>query len=415
MSDRSPLPRTRWAEHHVEGFIAPALVAEFVFRGLQVIDNGIQREVADFLIHRETDAVLVSQKCQEDPSSRAGDRLQRWAERRSGRAAAQLKGALRKVGEPIEIWCDHPRRGRVTFSNGLPTITHAVATIEVLDRVALQAELPLEHQGTPISYLSVNDFLNLSEQLRTVPELIRYLDARRSLSNSVLLTLGIEKMIFSYYLLYDGDFSGFQSIAEAELRLREHELELSDLIAAKANRDAYAMPLEHVAHEMSDRHPHYDAGLSEAVLDRYEPQHDRRAYLRMQELIAGLNLGERAELGRAFDGAIRNRESQGGAGFTFVATMVSSRPDCVFLLGSFGATDSFTRDGLLLRFDPLTRAAMAHYSRTVSLIIVDRDGESYEVGINQLSGAPSAEDITNGRNIFGRLKVFVREARLRPT
>lgn len=94
---------------------------------------------------------------------------------------------------PNEIWCEHPRRGRVTFPEGLPTITHAIATIEVFEQVLLEDELLLDYQGTGISYLSINDFLNMCNELRTVPEVIRYLDARRALPKSVLLTIGSER------------------------------------------------------------------------------------------------------------------------------------------------------------------------------------------------------------------------------
>ncbi len=73
MADTS-LSRTIWAEQHVESFISPSFVAEFVFRSPQVID-GTQKEVADFLIHRADEALLVSQKCQDDPTSRTGEKL----------------------------------------------------------------------------------------------------------------------------------------------------------------------------------------------------------------------------------------------------------------------------------------------------------------------------------------------------
>jgi hypothetical protein len=44
-------------------------------------------------------------------------------------------------------------------------------------------EVSLGHKigGIPLTYISVNDFLNIARQLRTVPELLHYLDARREL------------------------------------------------------------------------------------------------------------------------------------------------------------------------------------------------------------------------------------------
>jgi hypothetical protein len=406
--------RTRWAETHVENLIAPAFVAEFVFRSLQVLDF-TQREVADFLVLRGNQAILVSQKCQDDPTSRMGEKLRRWTQKRTEEAVAQLKGALRRVGLPNQIWCDHRRRGRVLFPDGLPPITHAIATVEAFEHVNLGGNLPLEHQGTPISYLSVNDFVNVCQQLRTVPEMVNYLDARRSLPASVLLSVGAEQTIFSYYLLFNGDVSGFASVREANALLRARIHDLSALFAAKEERDRYAIALEHVADQLSGRHVEYREGLSQTVLDRYEPTGERRAYLRMQDHIAGMSLAERAELGRAFDDVVRRRrEDRGGAGFAFVAAMIDSQADSAFVLGSFGETSTFSRNDLLSCFDTITRAAMAYYGRARSMIIVDRDGKSYEVGINELTSPVTDRDLEVGRNVFGALRVFSKELHFRP-
>lgn len=412
MTDPNP-SRTTWAEAHVERFIAPAFVAEFVFRNLQVLDV-TQKEVADFLIHRGEQAVLVSQKCQDDPRIRADEKLQRWARKRAEHALSQIKGALRRVGDSNEIWCDHPRRGRVVFPTGLPHITHAIVTVEVFEHVSLRDDLPLENRGTPISYLSVSDFLNVCQQLRTVPEVVRYLHARRSLPESILRSLGAEQVVFSYYLLSNGDFAGFTSIEDAKRTLSDRNSEFTAVLSSKTKRDRDAMLLEHVADQLAGRHPQYEEGLSQTVLDRYEPIGERRGYLKMQDLVAGMNLGERGELGHAFVDAISNRKDQGGTGLTFAAAMVSSHPDCVFVFGSFGATENFTRNDLLSLFEPLTRAAMAYYGRTQSLIIIDRDGQSYEVGLNALTSHPSQAELEAGHKVFGALKVFGKEVRLRP-
>lgn len=406
-----PLSRTLWAELHVEGFVAPAFVAEFVFRSPQVIDV-TQKEVADLLINRSEQAILVSQKCQDDPTSRSGEKLERWVRKKAEEAASQLKGALKRVGVQNEIWCDHRRRGRVSFLNGLPKIDHGIATVEAFERVALQCDLPLVEHGTAISYLSVSDFLNVVKELRTVPEVIRYLDARRALPESVLLTIGAEQDLFYYYLLHDGTFAGFAGLEEIRLLLSERDEELRNLLSAKAERDRDAHLLEHVADELAGRHPHYKDGLSELVLDYYEPEGERRMYLVMQDLIAGMMLGERAQLGQAFDHAIALRKS--GKAITHVQAMVSSHPDYVFILGSFTETTPSIRNDLLAGFHPMATAAMAHYRRTRCLIIFDRDGKSYEVAHGELTGPPTREDIQNGRRLFGHLRMFGAEVHVRP-
>src|SRR2546429_1206941 len=64
--------RTLWAERQVEEFLSLPLVSEFVFRSPQTVD-GSQREVADFLVTCDAPGILISQKCQEDPTVRRSE------------------------------------------------------------------------------------------------------------------------------------------------------------------------------------------------------------------------------------------------------------------------------------------------------------------------------------------------------
>lgn len=57
---------------------------------------------------------------------------------------------------------------------------------------------------------------------------------------------------------------------------------------------------------------------------------------------------------------------------------------------------------------------MAHYGRARSLIIVDRDGESYEVGINELTSPATPAEVEAGRNVFAKLRLFGQEVNVRP-
>ncbi|MGB8266354.1 MAG: hypothetical protein WCE44_08545 [Candidatus Velthaea sp.] len=413
--DGKLLSRTQWAELHVESVVAPAFIAEFVFRSPQIIDRGCAHEVADLLITRADQALLISQKCQEDPGARDADKTQAWARKQAVKAAAQLKGALRRVGIADEIWCQHPRRGRVAFPKGLPPITHALAIVEVFERSELGDDVPVESQGTPISFLSVSDFLNLSQQLRTVPEIVRYLDARRGLPAAEQRMIGCEHVLFSYYLLFDGSFAGFTDYDAAVRVLSAHEAELRAVRAAKAERDRFSFLIEHVADQLAGRHALFADGLSAEVLEKYEPTGDRRGYLQMQEILAGMHLAERASLGLAFKGANDERRARGGRGFTFRAAQVSSLSDVVFVLGSFAESPTFTRDRLLSAFHPLAEEAMVHYDRKRCLIIVDRDGKSYEVALGLLTMPPSPERKATPSKHFGTLKTAAHEVHFRPT
>ena len=193
--------RTRWAEEQSEELLAIPFISEFVFRSPQVWDK-TQKEVADLLIFHRGKGLLVSQKAQEDPESRDDHKNELWVLKYTKAAVSQLVGALRSGHRGI--WCDHPRRGRVDFPDGLPPIAHGILIVETLRPVDLQAaagDLPLDCAGIPITYISINDFLNVASQLRTIPELLAYLDARRELPESALRRVGDELVLFDYYLL----------------------------------------------------------------------------------------------------------------------------------------------------------------------------------------------------------------------
>jgi len=55
-----------------------------------------------------------------------------------------------------------------------------------------------------INYFSVSDSLNVTLQLRTLPETVGYLDKRRGLALTDLRTIGEDNSLFGYYLLNDG-------------------------------------------------------------------------------------------------------------------------------------------------------------------------------------------------------------------
>ena|SRR6267142_6126534 len=102
-----PLPRTIWAEQHVEEFLTLPLVSEFVFGSPQTVDSGTQREVADFLLTWGDVGILISQKCQEDPLGRSRSATETWARKKSRKAVWQCVAvtwrAARRQGSAIVV------------------------------------------------------------------------------------------------------------------------------------------------------------------------------------------------------------------------------------------------------------------------------------------------------------------------
>jgi hypothetical protein len=54
------------------------------------------------------------------------------------------------------------------------------------------------------------------------------------------------------------------------------------------------------------------------------------------------------------------------------------------------------------------RAAMAHYQKTYCLLVIDLDGQSYEVGLRELRGQPTITDYALGEKFFGYRRVTTR-------
>ncbi len=351
-----------------------------------VLDKEIQKEVVDFLIAHDGTAIFVSQKCQEDPLTRTGAKASSWARKAAKGAASQLCGALRKAdGKPI--WCEHSRRGRVQFPDGLPKIDHAIAVVEVFERVDLEPDahdLPLEFRGTPITYLSLNDFLNLAVNLRTSSELLEYLNVRSSLPSSDLRVIGDERSLFECYLLEGASLQGAQSRAEAAAIATRQQDRLRNALAAKTESDHFGSLLEHVADELATRLPDYAANIPEQLLAHFDLPDARTGYLKMQGILAGLRLRERAELGRAFHEVISNLRPE-ASGFIYRSAWIDSKADWVFV---FASSKGVERADVLTQLKELMVGAMAFHQRNC-LMVIDRDSVGYEVSIGILGSPPT--------------------------
>jgi hypothetical protein len=158
--------RSKLAELYAAQFAAVPLVAECVFLNPAFSDGALEREVRDLLLVLRNQVFVIQMKSQD--KERTGEKLLRWIEKETKKAASQIKGAVRTLHERA-VWCEHPRRGRVTFEPNYLRPVHALAIVEAPAAVALRTALPKVCEGIPISYLSLNDFLNLINELRAFP------------------------------------------------------------------------------------------------------------------------------------------------------------------------------------------------------------------------------------------------------
>ncbi len=397
-----PTQRTEWAERDVEEFLSIPFISEFVFRNVQTVEGRKKEQVADILSDHRGSSILIEQKCQEDPAGRTARKSELWARKKAKEGWSQIRRAFTRRKD-FPVWCDHPRLGRKEFRRGLPPVRHCIVTVEVFQPVDLQpdaASLPLDHDGVPITYLSVSDFLNLAVQLRSVPELMDFLAARRSLPPADLRLIGEEKTLFSFYLLNDGSFAGCAGRSDARNAVAAQPDRLRAALQKKFEADRYAHLLEHVAAELASRNPKFSEGLPPDLLAAYDPSDRRQNYLEMQAALADLRLRERAELGRAFHGAIEQVAGK-AQGFKFRTARFDSMPEWVYVLG---ASRNVDRAELLSRTMVLMGGAMAFYDKPKCLVIVDRDNSSYEVALCRPNARPTTAHVEAGRRLFGGLR-----------
>jgi len=400
---RLPKPRrwTEWAELQVEEFLSIPFVAEFVFRSVRLTEGSKQEEVADFLIFHRGAGILIEQKCQDKDRTTQKEEL--WARKNARAAWKQLRRALtRREGTPV--WCVHPRRGRVEFREGLPPIQLGIVTVGVTQVVDLCAEaerLPLDFRGVPISYLSVNDFLNLADQLRSVPDLLDYFAARQLLPATDRLVIGDERTLLSFYLLNEGSFARCTGREGARVAVAAQQDRLRESIDRKRDSDQDAYLLECVADALASRDPGLPVNPPPVFGLAYDPADRRTNYLEMQAALAGLRLRERAVLGRAFRGAME-RVRDKARGFSFMAARLDSKPEWVYV---FGAARGVGRPELQQAIGNLMRGAMTFYEKRRCVAVVDRDGEGFEVGLSLPGFEPTLEDRQLGTRFFGGLRV----------
>jgi hypothetical protein len=400
---RKSARRTQWAEPKVEEFLSLPFFSEFVFRDLQTVEPRKHEQVADFLIFHRRTGILIERKCQEDPGSRTGRKLDLWTRKKAKEAWSQVRRAFTRRRD-FPIFCNHPRQGRVEFPDGLPAIQHCIVAAEVFDPVDLQPaanDLPLDYSGIPITYLSLNDFLNLAVLLRSIPELTDYLSARRSLPAADLRRIGEERVLFSFYLLSDGSFAGCGGISDARSAVAAQDDRLQEALKRKFEADRFAQSIEDVANALATRNPHYAEGVPGHLLAAYDPAEQRHNHLEMQAALADLRLRERSELGRALHSTIE-RVSGKDPGFIFRSARFDSMPDWVYVVA---AAKNVDQAELLSRALVLLAGAMAFYEKPKCLVIIDRGRSGYEVALSRPGVKPAPEISDAGRRLFSNLRI----------
>jgi hypothetical protein len=390
--------RTQRIEELVARLCGVPLTAETVFLRPTRRDGLLDKEVCDALLALRGDAILFSLKSQDNPKSRVGTKLSSWCGKHAARAVGQLGGAVRAI-KAQPFWCDHRRRGRVHFAADLLRPRHAVVILETLDEVALPPELPDHSHGVPVTYISLNDTLNLIDQVRSFPDLAAYLDARFSLPLAIRRVVGREEVLYTCYLLEEERFPPVHSLAGIDAIVGPRLGQFRSRQAKKAYLDTFAPLVELVCDALATRRPDFAAGLDADTLAAFDPDGQRGHYLRLQEELCDLRLTTRRELGFALFDVRRTLEQSGDRG-AYRAFQASEKPDLVYLLMS---TKGIDRPTVLKSTRGMLFAAKAFYGCRRAMGIVDLDGTNFEICLIE-SDVMSESERAFGQELFGRLQ-----------
>jgi len=393
--------RTDWAEIYLEKFSSFPLTWENVFRNTEYVDK-TKKEVVDLLLVLRNEGIFISLKCQEDPRKRKGEKLKKWINKKTKEALKQLKGGIRTC-QTKGFWCEHPRRGKVFFRLKEIKITQAIVLIETLEVVRLANEFTLEVEEIPISYFSVNDFLNILEELRTIKDIQRYLSERKYLPQEILTTLGLEKTLYEYYILNNGIFHNISDLSQIVWEVKTNKKKINELIHIKHDMDKNSYIIESISDALSKRLKGYKKGLDKETSIRYDPPLNRKKYVLMQNELCDLVLDERRKIGEKFFEIMKKVENDSNkSSIAYQVISLDSKPNFQYVLSS---SKGFGRQELINKSEVLIRAALAEYNNERGMIITyNHDIDNFEVILVD-KFEKTGFDVKIAKQFFSQLKL----------
>ncbi len=395
------MQRTDKAERFLEQLAKVPLTWENVFRSPKYTTK-TDKEVVDLLLVLRNRGIFISMKCQQNPMIRTGDKLVRWVRKSAKAALKQVRGGIR-TSKTRKFWCNHQRRGQVSFSPNQIDPVRAVVIVETFEDVSLGQDMPLEIDSVPVSYLSVIDFLNIVIELRTINDLLRYLDIRCSICPWLQRIVGIENTIFEYYVLYGGSPREVDSLQDIVKEICQRRAEVESLIRKREAANVKARLIEELADRLSRRLEAHDEGLDEEIARQFDPTSKRSNYLLIQDELCDLILDERRKLGESLSRVVvtvKNEDSN--EPMLYQAAHLDSKPDFLYV---FSSSEGLSRNEVIKRCCNVLKGGLAYYGKTRGLAVnYTHDLDNFEtVMIHSFQETDGFRKI--GEKWFSNLKV----------
>jgi hypothetical protein len=116
--------------------------------------------------------------------------------------------------------------------------------------------------------------------------------------------------------------------------------------------------------------------------------------------LTDFRLRERAELGRGLLAAVKHVAGQ-AQGLSFAAAHIDGR-DWAFL---FVAARKCDRNSILTIAERLMGGVLAQYNKSNGMVIIDRDGDHYDLALSKPDYQPTSEDAEIGEKYFGSQRI----------
>jgi hypothetical protein len=197
-----------------------------------------------------------------------------------------------------------------------------------------------------------------------------------------------------------GNLKGCMGHADARRAAETHDDLLRQALERNEEYKFYSSQIEHIADALSTRDPSYAEGLPPEAVAKFDKEGERKNYLVLQEILTDMRLTERASMGRQFHTVAESMRGK-TSGLTMAAALVDGK-DWVFVFISCRGVEKTTRFGIAKM---LAGGALAHYQKKNCLVVIDRDGEHYDLALSNPEYEPDAADIAAGEKHFRHLRM----------
>ena len=320
------------AEDAVQRAVEHAFGEDFVFRSPR-LENG--KEVTDVLVPWDDVAIVIEVKARESERGDSDDGASlAWATKNLGKAARQIKGAVRSLRSNRAVSMTNPRRGTIVFPAGQFNWIYGAIVLDHRSRPydPYDIQPALRDVPIPTHVFSFRDFFNLSHFLDTPADLITYLEERSSiLLPSVAVHVHNEQQLFVHWV------ANLEAIASSHARSHGHDLDeevfrpYADHLRALLRGEIKGAEAGNLIDHMLARIHEQDASLGPIEAGGVlEPTAE--AYLKIATELAAIPRTRRIALGRIW---LENIELAASMGHDkWHATHSVSRSDCLLFLAS---------------------------------------------------------------------------------